>query len=433
MPRKKPDLDALIEAMVMGDRTAEYPIQQFGVKAVPALDRAMDDPRACLETRWEPAILRIWEMLIFHATPEIVARMAAFVDHDNPSIRRNLYGKLVSYGSLACAEVLVRAWRAHGDDDRECIYYCVLRQAESSRDRWEPGFVAALYDVVFERLSTGDLGPFYQIAKTLLSLDPRRAWVFLTSPEVFREDNPEILGVLIALDSAKSVVPAPNLIAMLPALRAWSDAADEGGRPGAPYEVALLLLARSDPKAARPLVEEALRSDDEFRRELAGEALTIIECVDDALSVVQTAVAELAEDAGEDGIDFDLLDDVHTAYFLAHEADEIIRNEGFNGYLLETPEGNVSRTPEALEAIGALRAAESVRQAHALVKKLRPRKGEDSALQALYRPEVIARLSELQVPFLEPEPGEEIPSLLRLYALRNPGAFRAPKKRKRRR
>lgn len=433
MPAKKPDLDALLEAMVTGDRTAEYPIQQLGAKAIPALVRAMDDPRASQPTQSDPAILRIWDMLIFRATPEIIARMAAFVDHEDPRIRQNLYGKLVWHGSSACAEALGRAWRTHGDRDRKNLYDSIRRQADSARVRWEPGFVTVLYDLIFERLSSGDLGPYSEVAETLLRIDPRRARTFLTSPEVFRADHPEVLGVLSALDSAGCVVPTPALLAMLPALRAWSDAADQGGRPGAPYEVALCLLARSDAAAARPLVDEAVRSGNEFRRRLAGEALTIIEGVEDALSIVETAVAEVAEDADEDGIDFDLLEEAHAHYYLAHEADENVRNEGLSGYLLETPDGNVARAPEALKAVGAPRAAEAIRQARSLVKKLRPRKGEESAIQALYRPEVVARLAELEAPFLEPEPGKEIRTLLRLYALRHPEYFQRPRSRKRRR
>ncbi len=296
-------------------------------------------------------------------------------------------------------------------------------------------------------MSSGELGETYDVAETLLKLDLRRALASLTSPEVFRADNPVILPILIALESVEAAVRASALVPMMPALRAWSDASDKGGPPGAPYEVALSVLARSDPEAARPLVEEALRSDDPFRRERAEKALTIIEGVDDALAIVHAAVADLRDETDETvendetdeddeddeddegGIDFDLLDDVHANYYLAHEADEIIKGEGLNGYLFETPDRNVARTPEALEAIGALRAAESIREARALIRGLRPREGEDSSHQAMDRPEVVARVDELQAPFLEPEPGEEIPGLLRLYALRNPDAFRKPKKR----
>ncbi len=435
MPRKKPDLDALIEAMVEGDRTAEYPIKQLGARAVPALVRAMDDPRACRKTRWDPAILRIWEILVLRATPEIIARMAAFVDHDDPKIRHGLYGKLAWLGSTACAEALVRAWSARGGEDRKEIFGWVRYHAGGGRGRKEPGFVAALYDVISEQMSSGELGETYDVAETLLKLDLRRALASLTSPEVFRADNPVILPILIALESVEAAVRASALVPMMPALRAWSDASDKGGPPGAPYEVALSVLARSDPEAARPLVEEALRSDDPFRRERAEKALTIIEGVDDALAIVHAAVADLRDETDETvendegGIDFDLLDDVHANYYLAHEADEIIKGEGLNGYLFETPDRNVARTPEALEAIGALRAAESIREARALIRGLRPREGEDSSHQAMDRPEVVARVDELQAPFLEPEPGEEIPGLLRLYALRNPDAFRKPKKR----
>jgi hypothetical protein len=433
MPSKKPDLDALIEAMILGDRTAEYPITQLGAKAVPALVRAMDDPRACQETREPPAILRIWDLLIFRMTPEIVDRMAPFADHENPAIRRNLYGKLIGHGSSVCAQALVGAWRTHADDDRKSIYLSVWRQASSFRDRWDPEFITALYNVIAERLCTGELGAFSHVAETLLKLDPARAYTFLTSHEVFRIEYPDFLGVLMALNSAGCTVPSSAIIPMMPALLAWSDNADPAGRRGYPYEVALMLLARSDAKAARPLVEQAIRSENEFRRESAGEALAIIDDVDDALSIVQAAVADLAAECAEDELDFDLLDDAHANYYLAHEADEMIRNEGFTGYLMETPDANIARTPEALKAIGARSAAESVRQARALVKKIKPRKGDGSLYHALRSPEVAARIEELHRPFLEPEPGQDIPTLLRRYTVNNPSEFRRVKKPRKRR
>src|SRR5262245_3935242 len=271
MPSKKSDVDKLVEALITGDHLAEFPLERLGAKAVPALVRAMDDPRACQPTQESPAILWIWETLIFHATPEIIARMAAFVDHESSEIRRGLYGKLVWYGSTTCAEALGRAWRTQQNDEREHLYLSVRRQARSTRDRWEPGFATAIYDLIAEELRSGAIGTYYHVAETLLDIDPKRARQFFMSPEVFRADNPDILGVLIALEAAKCVVPAPALVAMLPALRESSDAAakGDGSRPGAPYEVAMLLLARSDPKAARPLVEDAIRSDNEYRRESA--------------------------------------------------------------------------------------------------------------------------------------------------------------------
>lgn len=432
MPSKKPDLDALIEAMITGDRTAEYPILQLGAKAVPALVRAMGDPRACEPTQHQPAILRIWEMLILRATPEIIARMAAFADHEDPSIRHGVHGMLIGDGSAVCAEAIVRAWRTYGDD-RKNIYFSVWRQAESYRERWEPKFITTLYDLIAEHLRTGELEEFSHVAETLLKLDPARAYAFLTSPEVFRTDYPEFLHVLMALDEVGCTVRSSELIPMMPALLAWSDDRDPAGRRGWPYEVALALLARSDPRAARPLVEQALHSEIKFRRESAEEALAIIEEVDDAFSIVQAAVAELAEECGADGLDFDLLDDAHANYYLADEAYQTICHEGFTGYLMETPDANIARTPQALKAIGATAAADSIRGARALVKKLKPRKGEDSFYQALRRPEAAARIEELHRPFLKPEPGKDIPTLLRLYTVNNPDNFRPAKKRKKRR
>ncbi len=434
MPRTKPDADALVEKLIQGNRVAEYSISKLGAKAVPALVRAMDDPRAWQPTQLDlqPAITTIWNLIIFHATPEIIGRMASFVDHEDPLIRENLYGKLVWYGSSACAEALACAWRKCGNDERRNIFLSIWRQARTARERWEPGFITAVYDLIFERLSNGELGEFYNVAETLLKVDPARAHAFLTSPEVFRVDYPQFLGVMIALESAGCTVPSSALFPMMPALLAWSDGADPAGRTGSAYEVALGLLARSDPKGARPLVKEALRSKNDYRRKSAGEALAVIEKVDEALSIAQAAVAELAEDADENGMDFDLIDEAHANYYLAHEAYETIRNEGINGYLMETPEANIARTPEALEAIGAHRAAESIRQAHALLR-LKPLKGERHLHEMLNRPDVVDRMDALYAPFLEPRPGEDIPSLLRQYAISNPDDFRKPKKRKKRR
>lgn len=188
MPSKKPDLDALIEAMITGDRSADYPILRLGAKAFPALVQAMDDPRACEPTQHQPAILRIWEMLILRATPEIIARMAAFADHADPSNRHVLHGMLIGHGSSVCAEALARAWRIYGDD-RKSIYSSVWRQAESYRGRWVPEFITALYDLIAEHLRTGELGEFSHVAEKLLKLDPARAYAFLTSPEVLAGES----------------------------------------------------------------------------------------------------------------------------------------------------------------------------------------------------------------------------------------------------
>lgn len=293
--------------------------------------------------------------------------------------------------------------------------------------------MTALYDALAERLFTGDLARPSRVAETLLTLDRVRAHAFLTSPEVFKLDNPALLDILMPLDSAECTVPPSILVPMMPALLAWSDGADKLGRTGAAYEVALAVLARSDLEAARPLAEAALRSGDEYRRKTAAEVLAIVARVDDALSVVEAAVDEWTD---EDGIDFGELGAVRTNYYLAHEADEMIRHEGLRGYLLETPDQNLARASAALKAIGAPLAAESVRKAYALFKKarkLKPRAGERSLIEVLHRPELSAQLESLHAPFIDPERREKISTLLGLYAISNPPEFQAPKKRSRRR
>jgi len=80
MAKKKSDTDALLEAVLEGRWSAQFAIEELGAKAVPALVRAMDDPRALQGTqlRPEPAIIRIWAMLApFYESPSLVKRSVA--------------------------------------------------------------------------------------------------------------------------------------------------------------------------------------------------------------------------------------------------------------------------------------------------------------------------------------------------------------------
>ena len=294
---------------------------------------------------------------------------------------------------------------------RDCRTYTLIGLEFLKRTgRGSERFRRELFDAAVPLLHDDEYSPAEIAPRVLLVLDRERAVKLLLGEDILRPDNRYVSKILRALREAGVPVPAPQLRALLTALR---HAANKYPFDYA-YADGLLLLTRAEGKSAADAIADAQTWGNEHVKAVAAEAAGIAAGVQDAYAVVM----DRFEREGASG-----LSEPQRYYLTLWWLDADVKNGGFTQYFFNSSGDLAGDAPEAAKAVGASEAARIIRKAVALFGPDGPAADRDERMDRLSAIES-ATLAALDAEYYDCR--DDLQELLPLYAARHPAEFTRP-------
>lgn len=357
-----PETARLIEVLFHEQSREEYDsfeedyerLEEIGELAVPALIKALDDPRTATvrfeERGYFPGgnspFERITKLLDPFAPVEAVRPLEKFLQHEDSHFRKEAALALGNIGAPACVPPMLRAL---ADTDQYVRTYAMMGINRAiTADRGTPEFLDAVFSALTELLSRDE-----DAAQLLLKIDPDRAVPILLSPEHFTTENKRLHDILRALNRGGHKVPHNLLLPLLATQKPLINAFPHYRI----YNEALIAYAKNPDAATEAALRAELQSPNQSVQLAAAEALAILAGVGKANTFVFEAVARRG---------FDKLTTPQQHYYAVLMYDTEVNNGGHSQYFVNSSGEHWKEAIAGLKAIGAPSRAAILQEAGAL-------------------------------------------------------------------
>ena len=393
-------------------RLARLRLERHGARSVPFLVAALRDDRfQVFPEHLSGPFGVVCDLLRPHVSADMVPELKPLIAHPERRVRMHAALLLGKIGNEAAVEAL----RAALDDEYDFVRsYAVNGIREGIREeRASRAFLDAIFEPMVRLLDRPTNDTSLSAPRVLLQIDPERAIAVMLEPRFLRADNPNLAGLLKALNDSRIAVPADRLTALL------GDLEPLEGKPrhARACGQALVALAASDPGNAGPRIRKGLEAENETLRRIATEAFALL----NGLRDVHDRVFDLFEKAGHE---IERLPEPVQHYLRVRFLVDEVNNGGYSQYFFNSSADEAPKTPAALRAIGAEREAAALEKAFGLFGKGGPSPDRGLRQKQLAR---LAKSSDEDLDDVEekfPELPRDVEKLLLLYAIANKDAFR---------
>ncbi len=376
--------DAEIQRMVdrlfiEEDDDFNYPrLELVGLKAVPFLIRALNDPKT-LSARFEKGdrysrakspFERICKLLDPHGPPEAAAALAKYVEHDDAHFRVDA---ALAMGNLGTTECIAPMLKALNDDDQQVRNFAVMGILRGiSAMRASDEFLKAMFPALAGQLNRKNYSIGGNLPSLVLKIDTSRALPLIFAPETFTARNSEIGDILTALNQSGNKVPLSLLLPLLESIRPLvnNNAHDYH------YSEALKAYALNPDDKTEALLLVETQSKSERVQQGAAEALELLVGVTDPHQFVIQR---------EEKVGFDGLTPAQKHYTSAIMYNAEVNNGGHLQYFYNSSSAHWKQAIEGLKAIGAPQRARILERAVAHFGQSGPSEDRDTRQKQLQR------------------------------------------------
>lgn len=411
-------IDKLVR--LLDDRTAcaaEEELSMIGAAAVPSLAAALKDERFRAAEREDYStsapLDQILGLLAPHSPGEVLAAALPLVTSASHEVRKTAALHLASLGRAETLPVLGKLLDDPDGYVRSYVQIGVDRALSAGRCSDE--FRRGMYEALLNQCDQDWAEEVNDAPRTVVVLDPERAAVDFASARWLSAENPNTCRILEACNEARIALPHDLVRQLLE--HSLPLAVGERCYPHQ-YVVAAALevLARQLGEPVRPLLENALASDQQEIQESAARGLATLAGLDDPIHFVLGRMEQVG---------FDGLTAPQRVVFLGWEFDAEVCNGGMMQFFGNSSGDHAANTLEALRVLGHPEALRALDEATRLIGPLSREPDRDMRLAAFEE-----RFDELQTRF---EPLESAyygtQGLLRqrlvLYAVANAEHFRS--------
>ncbi|MEX0717236.1 MAG: DUF4375 domain-containing protein [Planctomycetaceae bacterium] len=395
-------------------------LKLVGEKAVPALIKALDDPKTT-STQFgdgghaldaNSPFERIVDLLDPIGPADAARPLATYTEHEDDHFRKHAALALGNIGASECVAPMLKAL----DDDNDYVrsYAMMGIQRGLKAERCTTDFLDAMFPALTTLLNRDDRSISGTAPELLLAIDTDRAMPVLLSPEYFTNENKEVHYILRALNASGHKVPHDTL---LPFLRAAKPLI--GKYPhDYDYAEALIAYAHNPDASAESTFRTELNSSNEKVQAAAAEALAVLSGIASAREVVFDALEKQG---------FDRLPPPQRHYYAVVIYDAEVNNGGHSQYFVNSSGDHWKSALEGLKGIGANARARILHDATALFGAGGPSTDKD------FRHGQLASFSKQQDESLDNLDSryyscdENIEALLAQYAIENTEHFTARK------
>jgi HEAT repeat protein len=275
----------LLDARTAWDARKE--LSMMGSPAVPALSAALNDSRFHETERKDariPAPLElVLELLVPHGPDQVLSAALPLVNSPSDEVRKTAALQLASLGRAETLPVLVKLLEDSDGYVRSYVRIGVDRALSDGRCNDE--FRRGMYEALLKQCDQDWPGTLNDAPQTIVALDPARAVIDFASPRWLSADNPNVYHLLQACNEARLSLPENLVRSLLD--HSLPLAVGERCYPHQ-YVVAAALeaLARCIGDRAKPILEQALTSDQEEIQEFAVKGLATLVGLDDPVKFV---------------------------------------------------------------------------------------------------------------------------------------------------
>ena len=416
-PADEPSIQALVEQLLRPepDRDVEPKLRLLGCRAVPALIRALSDPRfdaTKVGSDWTSAspLQRVLDALSDLGDPRAIEAVIPFIRHKDSDVRQMAALTLGSIGTDACVTPVAAALR---DEDEQVRCFALIGiERGVAAGRSTQSFLSDLLEPVTALLDDPGHGIPKQAAGLILRTDRNRALPILLSERVFSARNPNIHDILKAFNTAEEKIPAERLLSLLEALVLGvaeypNDRAHAEG---------LIALARTRHPEAERIIREGLDSRNRHVRRGAADALALLK---GALAPRYFFYRKT------ESLTYESLTPPQRLCYVVNEVNLEVKNGGFAQYFFN------SSGDHARDALAALHAMEATREAAILQRAMDLFGSNGPSANRHVRQDQLAGFSENQDGTLRKlnaefhERPDDLDVLMSLYAAEHPEHFNA--------
>lgn len=352
-------------------------LELVGVKAVPFLIKALNDPKTWTATFERGHVFdpkspfeRICRLLAAMGPISAAKTLTKYFDHNDRNFRRSAALTMGTIGSSECIEPLRTALADESDTVRTPAIQGILRGF--SAERCEAEFLQAMFSQIEELISRPDHTIDESEVKLLLAIDTERARSILLSPEIFGPDRRATRHIINALNEADQKIPHEILLPILEHVKPRTDTFPHD----AECVAALVALSQNPTEDAEDRIRAELLTTSRRVREGAETALSILAGVDEA----RRLIFEIVKDRG-----FDALTVQQKYYYSVFVYDSEVRNGGHSQYFVNSSGDNWEIALSGLKAIGGDQPATVLKQATSLFGSKGPSVESDLRHQQLSR------------------------------------------------